>query len=128
MSLLRRLLSVGTFCVTITSATNLYVASSDGNLTTLSLTQHNGSINLAATSVSQECASNPSWLSLDSENNVLYCLDRAASTSINGSLNSFSIGDAGCLTRIDRVDALASGVHMTFFETEARKKGIASVS
>jgi 6-phosphogluconolactonase (cycloisomerase 2 family) len=115
-------------CVSITSigAVNLYVAASDGNITTLSLSESKHVYNLSVTSVTPECQANPSWLTLDHENRILYCLDRGSTTSTNGSLNSFSIGKHGNLTRRDRVDAPLSGVYAGIFGEETR--GFATVS
>lgn len=92
------------------NAVRLFAADSGGNVTSLSLTGSDSNYTLAATSKTTECQVNPSWLTLDSANRVLYCLDRGGSASTSGSLNSFSIEDDGTLSHIDRVDAPLSGV------------------
>ncbi|KAK7722167.1 hypothetical protein SLS64_000700 [Diaporthe eres] len=89
------------------SAVNLYAAQSDGNVTSLSLTGSRSSYELAVTSVSQECEVNPSVLTLDKENSILYCYDRGGSV---GTLNSFSTSADGTLSRIARIEGPASGV------------------
>ncbi|GJC95835.1 ykgB protein [Colletotrichum higginsianum] len=75
------------------SAVTLYAADSGGNVTTLSLTGSGDTYSLSVTSKTAECDVNPSWLTLDAANRVLYCLDRGSNSVPNGSLNSFSIGD-----------------------------------
>ena len=104
----------------------LYAATSDGNLTTLALTSTNGTYSLSITHKTAECATNPSWLTLDSEKRILYCLDRGNSRVTNGSLNSFSVGEGGNLTRVARTVAPLSGVHMELFGEG--KRGMAAIS
>ncbi|KAL1648897.1 hypothetical protein SLS58_002077 [Diplodia intermedia] len=81
-------------------AVNLYAATSDGNLTSLSLTGSDSGNNLTVSSKTA-CGSNASWLTFDSKNRLLYCLDRGASSSTNGSMNSYSVAPDGLLTIID---------------------------
>lgn len=104
-------------------AVNLYAATSDGNLTSLSLDGNN----LAVTSKTA-CGANASWLTLDSGERVLYCLDRGSSASTNGSLNSYSVGADGLLTSINSVTAPLSGVSHELFTNNAGKRGIATAS
>ncbi|KAM0354794.1 hypothetical protein ACHAPU_000617 [Fusarium lateritium] len=87
------------------NAVNLFVADEAGSLTTLALTNTRHGFSLAATSQSSECQTVPSWLTLDSSNRVLYCLNRGQSPSETGSLNSFSIGTGGALKFVDRVQS-----------------------
>lgn len=110
------------------TATILYVADTGGNLTTLSLTAGNNVSSLAVSSVTTECKANPSWLNLDSANRVLYCLDRGSSSGVNGSMNSFNIGESGTLTLIDRVPAPLSGVSAEFFTSSSGLRGLATAS
>lgn len=110
-----------------TSATKLYVATSDGNLTTLSFTESSNATSLTTTSVTPDCGPNPSWLMLEPTEHILYCLDRGSSSSLNGSMNSFSIDPSGNLTRINRVDAPISGVSAHIFGEEGTR-GIATAS
>lgn len=80
-------------------------------MTSLSLTVGNGrNSSLIATRRTTACALNPSWLTLDATDRILYCLDRATNSVVNGSLNSFSIGRTGALVHIDRTLVASSGV------------------
>lgn len=93
------------------SAQQLFAAHSDGNVSTISLTQDG----LTVTSVSAECGPNPASLNLDFSKRILYCLDRGRGSATQGSLNSFSIDEAGKLARIARVSAPLSGVTAEIF-------------
>ncbi|KAK7418036.1 hypothetical protein QQX98_004175 [Neonectria punicea] len=92
------------------NAVTLFAADSGGNVTTLSFTGTGSNYTLSVTAKTSECEVNPSWISVDKASRVLYCLDRGASSSTSGSLNSFSIEESGALTRLDRVLAPLSGV------------------
>ncbi|KAF5024504.1 hypothetical protein F66182_3444 [Fusarium sp. NRRL 66182] len=110
------------------SAVNLFVAETNGNLTTLGLTESGDGYDLSVVSQSLDCGPNPSWLTLDSPNRVLYCLDRGGSRSTAGSLNSFSVDGNGALTRVGRVNAPLSGVAGEIVTTPAGVRGYVSAS
>lgn len=113
--------------VSTTTATNLYVASSDGIVTTLALSGSGNSSSLAITSTSDECSVNPAALNLDHDNRILYCLDRGENKDINGSMNTFSVDADGKLsTRLSRLTVPASGVWAEFVENPAGVRGIAT--
>ena len=114
------------FAIPQTAALNLYAATSDGKVTTLALENSNGTLSLSVTSETAQCATNPSWLTLDSENRILYCLDRGNARTANGSLNSFEVRPGGNLTRVGRTIVPLSGVHMDLFGS--KRVGIASIS
>lgn len=116
-----------TLSITPALAVNLYAATSDGNVTSLALANSNGSYSLSITSRTAECEANPSWLTLDSETRILYCLDRGATRGLNGSVNSFNVGPGGDLTRVGRTIAPLSGVHMDLFGP-SENRGIVSIS
>ncbi|KAK2615009.1 hypothetical protein N8I77_001788 [Diaporthe amygdali] len=122
-SLYKNLLS-STF-VASASAVTLYSAQSDGNLTSLSLTGSGSSYDLAVASVSQDCEVNPSVLTLDKENSILYCYDRGGSV---GTLNSFSTSADGTLSRIARVEGPASGVWAEILTAESGKRAYITAS
>ncbi|POS73644.1 YkgB [Diaporthe helianthi] len=107
------------------SAVNLYAAQSNGNLTSLTLTGSGAKYELAVTSVTQECKANPSVLTLDKENSVLYCHDRGGSV---GTLNSFSTAADGTLSRIARLEGPASGVWAEILTAESGKRAYISAS
>ncbi|KAI8936910.1 hypothetical protein NX059_006142 [Plenodomus lindquistii] len=94
------------------NAQQLFAAHSDGNVSTLALTSEG----LSVTSVTSDCESNSASLNLDFSQRILYCLDRGRGSATAGSLNSFSIDDAGKLTRIARVSAPLSGVAAEIFD------------
>ncbi|OJD31836.1 3-carboxymuconate cyclase [Diplodia corticola] len=112
---------------TASKAVNLYAATSDGNLTSLSLTVADSGNNLTVASKTA-CGANASWLTFDSKNRLLYCLDRGASSSTNGSMNSYSVASDGFLTSIDSVTAPLSGVSHEVFTNKAGKQGFATAS
>ena len=85
------------------SASLLYVASYSGFVTTLNLTQgEDGASSLDAVAESDGCATAPSWLTLDKENAVMYCMDEGFGTWPNGSFVSFQTNDDGTLTVLDK--------------------------
>ncbi|UPX18820.1 uncharacterized protein EKO05_0009109 [Ascochyta rabiei] len=108
--------------------TILFAAQSNGDLSTLSLSQHEDSYNLSVTSTTRECGGNPSWLNIDSAQRLLYCLDRGQSNATKGSLNLFRIGEKGLLSSIDRVDAPFSGVAAEYFDVGEGKRGYVTAS
>lgn len=108
------LLLLQALLVASASTVRLYAAHSDGNVTSLALSNNNNNYSLAITSRTAECRNNPSVLTLDKANNVLYCYDRGSVNDTTGSLNSFALASAddstGALTPIDRIPAPYGGV------------------
>jgi 6-phosphogluconolactonase (cycloisomerase 2 family) len=100
---LSRLLPLGSL-VTSGLATNLYVSSYAGTITSLHLNQgRDGSFSLKEVAVNNGSQPNPSWLTKDEYNDVVYCVDEElASTALNGSLASYKTSNSGQLTQIDR--------------------------
>jgi 6-phosphogluconolactonase (cycloisomerase 2 family) len=90
-------------------ATRLYAASYAGFVTSLSLTKTNGSYELSTLSKATDCGSSPSWLMLDNENSILYCLDEGITAS-NGSISTFKTNKNGKLTTIQRLKTLSGPV------------------
>ncbi|KAI5357501.1 Putative nitrous oxide reductase, WD40/YVTN repeat-like-containing domain superfamily [Septoria linicola] len=80
-------------------AADLFVADYSGNITTLSLTETNGTYALNKTAVNDGCGPNPAWLTIDSARGQLFCTNEGLNT-VNGSLASFSINADGSLERI----------------------------
>ncbi|KAH6614042.1 Lactonase, 7-bladed beta-propeller-domain-containing protein [Boeremia exigua] len=112
----------------LTQAATLFAAQSSGDLSTLALTRSGGSYSLSVTSTTRECGGNPSWLSLDTPQRLVYCLDRGVSSATKGSLNSFRIGEGGALSKIDSADAPFSGVAAEYFELKNGKRGYVTAS
>jgi hypothetical protein len=84
------------------AATNLYVSSYGGNITSLRLSASpHGGYTLETTALNDGSAPSPSWLTKDEYNDVIYCVDEALSGG-NGSIASYKPSTDGTLTIIDR--------------------------
>jgi 6-phosphogluconolactonase (cycloisomerase 2 family) len=112
----------------LTHTATLFAAQSNGNISTLQLTQSDGSYSLSVVSNTREAGENPSWLNIDSKQRILYCLDRGHSSSAEGSLNSFYIGERGSLEKIDSVEAPFSGVAAGYIDFQDGKRGYVCAS
>ncbi|KAI4717060.1 3-carboxy-cis,cis-mucoante lactonizing enzyme [Aureobasidium sp. EXF-10727] len=108
----------------LTAATNLFVSDYSGDISTLSLTEHDGHYSLTKTSANTGCAPNPSWLTLDTNHATLYCLDEGLEVN-NGSLTSFTIGDDGSLTTVHREETISGPVSGVIYGNPAVKRSIA---
>ncbi|KIN00255.1 hypothetical protein OIDMADRAFT_125399 [Oidiodendron maius Zn] len=96
--------------VTSVAAVNLYVSSYAGTITSLQLTQDtNGSYSLSQVAVNEDSAPNPSWLTKDEYNDIIYCVDEGL-TVPNGSLASYKTSPSGELTKIDRHTVISGPV------------------
>jgi hypothetical protein len=95
---------------TTTVATNLFVSSYAGNVTSLSLTESNGTVSLAPTSYNAACGPNPSWLTLDVDRGLLFCLNEGL-TSPNGSLSSFLVNRNGTLQPVKNQTTISGPVY-----------------
>jgi 6-phosphogluconolactonase (cycloisomerase 2 family) len=87
--------------ISLCGAVNLYVASQN-IITSLSLTGTAGNFTLRQTYTNDGCAADPSWLTFDGENRILYCFDDDVTN--NGSISSYTAGQDGRLTQINRLD------------------------
>lgn len=123
-TMLNTLVSLLLGTASITSATNLFVASYAGTVTTLSLTETNGTYNLTQTFVSEECAPNPSWLTLDANRGLLFCLNEGLETT-NGSLSSFLVNRNGSLTHVKNETTISGPVSGIIYGDPAGQRGIA---
>ncbi|KAF3003695.1 hypothetical protein E8E13_008857 [Curvularia kusanoi] len=101
----------------------LVAAQSNGDLSTLEMTQHNNTYSLSVVSTTREAGGNPSWLNIDLEQRLLYCLDRGQSNDTKGSVNSFRIEEKGLLSKIESVEAPFSGVAAEFLDLQFGKRG-----
>jgi 6-phosphogluconolactonase (cycloisomerase 2 family) len=96
--------------VTSAVATNLYVSSYSGTITSLQLTPSpDGSYSLRQVAVNNGSEPNPSWLTKDHYNDVIYCVDEGL-TIPNGSLSSYRTSRSGVLTQIDRHTVISGPV------------------
>lgn len=101
--------------VTSTLATNLYVSSYIGTITSLKLScSANGSYSLTQVAVNNGSAPSPSWLTKDVDNGVVYCLDEGL-TTVNGSIASYNTSSSGELNLIDRNVVISGPVSSVVF-------------
>ncbi|PBP18142.1 hypothetical protein BUE80_DR011128 [Diplocarpon rosae] len=114
------------WCLSTVTAVNLYVASTDGNITTLAYTP-SANASLEVFSITAECGGNPATLNIDTASHILYCIDRGQASDVNGSMSSFSIADNGVLKKIASTPVPASGVWTEIFGEDGNR-GIASAS
>jgi 6-phosphogluconolactonase (cycloisomerase 2 family) len=101
------------------SATILYAASYAGDVTSLKLTLEDGVGTLETLATNDGCASSPSWLTLDNENNVLYCADEGFATWPNGTIVAFQTQEDGTLEVLDSEITLFGAVSTVFYGSEA---------
>lgn len=106
------------------SATNLFVADYSGHVTTLELTEKNGSYSLEKTHSNNGCAPNPSWLTIDANRGLLFCLNEGL-TSPNGSLSSFTINPDGSLNHVQNTTTPNGPVSGIIYGEPAGQRGIA---
>ncbi|KAK4495398.1 hypothetical protein PRZ48_013729 [Zasmidium cellare] len=106
------------------SATNLFVSDYSGHITTLNLSEKNGSYSLEKTHSNEGCAPNPSWLTIDPSRGLLYCMNEGL-TSPNGSLASFIINTNGSLKTIQNTTTPNGPVSGVLYGEPAGQRGIA---
>jgi 6-phosphogluconolactonase (cycloisomerase 2 family) len=106
------------------SATNLFVSSYAGDVTTLSLTEANGTYSLNSTSANPSCGPNPSWLTLDAARGTLYCLNEGLATP-NGSLSTFTINRDGSLKHVQNSTVINGPVSGVIYGDPAGDRNIA---
>ncbi|XEV05938.1 hypothetical protein FSHL1_011225 [Fusarium sambucinum] len=84
----------------------LYVASYSGLVTTLNLSlaaYRDAPVKLETLATTDACGGNPSWLTLDWMNGVLYCTDEGIEDGKNGSLVSFATNENGTLAPLTKL-------------------------
>ncbi|KAK4080306.1 hypothetical protein Trihar35433_1411 [Trichoderma harzianum] len=88
----------------LASAGLVYVSSYSQTVTTLNYThgQNTGIQKLSPVAVSQSCSDNPSWLTLDSPDSILYCINEGLNTP-NGALTAFKTTPGGTLQQLGQV-------------------------
>ncbi|KAF2163112.1 hypothetical protein M409DRAFT_68734 [Zasmidium cellare ATCC 36951] len=110
---------------TAVSATNLFVADYSGNITTLNLSEQNGSYTLEKTHENDGCAPNPSWLTIDAGRGLLYCMNEGLAENSNGSLASFIISTDGSLKTVQNTTTPSGPVSGIIYGEPAGQRGIA---
>src|SRR6266516_3945441 len=97
----------------------LYVSSYAGQIQSLKLSQSNGAHSLTSLGSNYGCAANASWLTLNDNTEVLYCVNEALNGG-NGSLSSYSLGapGSGTLTQNGNLTILGGGVNSALFNND----------
>lgn len=106
------------------SATNLFVSSYSGDVTTLALSDSNGTYSLNATSSDPNCGPSPAWLTLDASRGTLYCLNEGL-TSPNGSMSTFTINRDGSLKHVQNSTTISGPVSGVIYGDPAGDRSIA---
>jgi 6-phosphogluconolactonase (cycloisomerase 2 family) len=106
------------------AATNLFVSDYGGTVSTYALTASNGTYALDSIFQTTECAPNPSWLTLDADRGLLFCLNEGLET-VNGSLSSFLVNRDGTLKHIKNVTTISGPVNGVIYGEPAGKRAIA---
>ncbi|KAL4879032.1 Lactonase, 7-bladed beta-propeller-domain-containing protein [Aspergillus karnatakaensis] len=97
------------------TASHLYAASYAGTVTSLGLSKYsNSSYQLSTLSQTTDCGPSPSWLMLDGENNILYCLDEGIDHP-NGTLTSFKTFSNGTLSKLNQHATIPGPVASAFY-------------
>lgn len=122
--MLHKIASILLGVASLSSATSLFVSSYAGTVTTLSLTESNGAFSLNETSVSEDCAPNPSWLTLDANRGLLFCLNEGLETT-NGSMASFLVNRNGSLTFVKNETTISGPVSGIIYGYPAGRRAIA---
>lgn len=92
------------------SATNLWVSSYAGTITSLQLSAlPAGGYSINTTSVNTGCGGSASWLEKNEQCDVVYCVDEGLTTP-NGSVSSFKIETSGALTPLTKHDSIPGPV------------------
>ena len=105
------------------SATTIFVSSYSGTVTSLSLTESQGNYTFQQVAVSTDCAPNPSWLTLDANRGLLFCLNEGLETT-NGSLSSFTVSANGTLTHVQNTTTISGPVSSIIYGEPAGRRGI----
>ena len=93
-------------------AAYLYATHYNGAVTSLELSKPNGSYTLTRVSEIKACGVQPSWLTLDSANGMLYCVGEGMPT---GTLSSISYCSKGMLNETTKVETIGGGVNTAIY-------------
>ena len=111
-------------CATAAIATNVFVSDYAGQVTSLKLTEKNGNYTAKKVHVTNACAPNPSWLTIDVDRGLLFCLNEGLE-SVNGSLSSFLINTDGSLTHVQNATTISGPVNGVIYGPPAGQRAIA---
>ncbi|KLU82656.1 3-carboxymuconate cyclase [Magnaporthiopsis poae ATCC 64411] len=98
----------------------LFASSYGGSVTTFNLT----AAGLDVLSSTRDCSPDPSWLTLDHANSVLYCTGEGLATR-NGSLAAFKTSSTGSLELLHKVDTIGGPVSAVVFGENGRGLAVA---
>jgi 6-phosphogluconolactonase (cycloisomerase 2 family) len=99
-----------TSTVAAVATTNLFVSSYAGTISTLLLSPEDaGNFSLKTVSVNTVAQTNPSWLTKDELNGLIYSTDEGFSGP-NGSVSAYSASNSGELTLLSRTPTLGGPV------------------
>ncbi|KAL4758570.1 Lactonase, 7-bladed beta-propeller-domain-containing protein [Aspergillus foveolatus] len=99
----------------LTVALRLYAASNDGKVTERSLSNNGVNHQLLARTQISGCGASPSWLMVDREHEIIYCLDEAVD-GLNGTLTSFRTNLNGSLTEVERLQTIIGPVASALYK------------
>lgn len=105
------------------SATNLWIADYGGIVTTAALTEAGGEYSLEETSTTDKCAPNPSWLTVDTNRGLLFCLNEGMLTP-NGSIASFTINDDASLNFVTNETSIVGPVSGLIYGNPTGDRGL----
>ena len=108
---------------TAATATNLFITDYSGDITSVSLTEPGGNYTISKTFTNTQCAPNPSWLTVDVDRGLLFCLNEGL-TSKNGSLSSFLINSDGSLTHVRNATTINGPVSGVIYGEAAGQRGL----
>lgn len=105
------------------SATNLWIADYGGSITTVALTEADGKYSLEKTSSTDKCGPNPSWLTVDTNRGLMFCMNEGLS-SPNGSIASFTINDDASLNAVKNQTTINGPVNGVIYGHAAGQRGL----
>lgn len=108
----------------LASSTNIFVSDYSGLITSISLTESNGNYTATKTFTNTNCAPNPSWLTLDPDRGLLFCLNEGLE-SLNGSLSSFLVNTDGSLTHVKNATTIDGPVNGVIYGNPAGQRAVA---
>ena len=108
----------------VISATNVFISDYSGVVTSASLTENNGTYSLNETFTTNKCAPNPSWLTVDVDRGLLFCLNEGLETA-NGSLSAFTINSDSSLTYVKNATTISGPVNGVVYGNAAGQRAIA---
>lgn len=120
---MRSFTTITALCATLTAATNLWIADYGGLVTTAALTEAGGEYNVEATSTTDKCGPNPSWLTVDTNRGLMFCLNENIKGP-NGSVASFTINHDASLNPVSNVTGIVGPVSGLIYGHPAGQRGL----